>query len=196
MAGSFPTTACSISISAQGNDAWGKVVTTADTRRAAGDVETQDPYSRTTTGTWPPTGGRRSPRWPPTPLLISEIRAATFQEGGSTRTTCSPGPRSGPKYSIDSRAKAQVVAERNVWKIPADAKVTRRLSGDGTGSLAGTGNIVNGKATDVVAAYNAANSTKLKTTVNWPPPSRPASRTAVTGLLTDLTGTTGAGVLA
>ncbi|MDT0573793.1 polysaccharide lyase family 1 protein [Streptomyces sp. DSM 3412] len=100
-----------------------------------------------------------------------------------------------PKYSIDSRAKAQVVAERNVWKIPADAKVAKLLSGDGTGSMAGTGNIVNGKATDVVAAYNAANSKKLKTTVNWTPALTAGLQTAVTDLLTDLTGTTGAGTL-
>ncbi|MBD9701707.1 polysaccharide lyase family 1 protein [Streptomyces sp. ID01-12c] len=100
-----------------------------------------------------------------------------------------------PKYSIDSRAKAQVVAERNVWKIPADAKVAKLLSGDGTGSIAGTGNIVNGKATDVVAAYNAASSKKLKTTVNWTPALTAGLQTTVTSLLTDLTGTTGAGTL-
>ncbi|MFJ1668309.1 polysaccharide lyase family 1 protein [Streptomyces bottropensis] len=105
-----------------------------------------------------------------------------------------------PKYSIDSRAKAQVVAERNVWKIPAGAKVAKLLSGDGTGSLAGTGNIVNGKATDLVAAYNTANSSKkLKTTVNWTPALTAGLQTSVTNLLTDLTGTgtsaTGAGVL-
>ncbi|MDX3135605.1 polysaccharide lyase family 1 protein [Streptomyces europaeiscabiei] len=101
-----------------------------------------------------------------------------------------------PKYSIDSRAKAQVVAERNVWKIPADAKVAKLLSGDGTGSVAGTGNLVNGKATNLVAAYNAANSSKkLKTTVNWTPALTAALQTTVTNLLTDLTGTTGAGTL-
>lgn len=100
-----------------------------------------------------------------------------------------------PKYSIDSRAKAQVVAERNVWKIPADAKVAKLLSGDGTGSIAGTGNIVNGKATDVVAAYNAASSKKIKTTVNWTPALTAGLQTTVTNLLTDLTGTTGAGTL-
>ncbi|WP_425264517.1 pectate lyase family protein [Streptomyces europaeiscabiei] len=101
-----------------------------------------------------------------------------------------------PKYSLDSRAKAQVVAERNVWKIPADAKVAKLLSGDGTGSVAGTGNIVNGKATDLVAAYNAANSSKkLKTTVNWTPALTTGLQTTVTNLLTDLTGTTGAGTL-
>ncbi|QFQ98824.1 polysaccharide lyase family 1 protein [Streptomyces phaeolivaceus] len=100
-----------------------------------------------------------------------------------------------PKYSLDSRAKAQVVAERNVWKTPADAKVAKLLSGDGTGSVAGTGNLVNGKATDLVAAYNAANSKKLKKTVNWTPPLTAGLQTAVTALRTDLSGTTGAGAL-
>ncbi|WP_415923782.1 pectate lyase family protein [Streptomyces scabiei] len=104
-----------------------------------------------------------------------------------------------PKYSIDSRARAQVVAERNVWRIPAGAKVAKLLSGDGTGSVAGTGNVVNGKATDVVAAYNAANSKKLKTTVNWTPALTAGLQTTVTDLLTDLTGTgtsaAGAGLL-
>ncbi|MBP5892365.1 pectate lyase family protein [Streptomyces scabiei] len=105
-----------------------------------------------------------------------------------------------PKYSIDSRAKAQVVAERNVWRIPADAKAAKLLSGDGTGSVAGTGNIVNGKATDLVAAYNTANSSKkLKTTVNWTPALTAGLQSTVTDLLTDLTGTgtsaAGAGLL-
>jgi hypothetical protein len=42
-----------------------------------------------------------------------------------------------PKCSLDSRAEAQVVAERIVWKLPAGAKVAKLLSGDGTGSVAG-----------------------------------------------------------
>ncbi|WP_149823557.1 pectate lyase family protein [Streptomyces tailanensis] len=100
-----------------------------------------------------------------------------------------------PKYSLDSRAKAQVVAERNVWKIPAGAKVAKLLSGDGTGSVAGGGNLVNGTETDLVAAYNAAGSKKLKTTVNWKPALTAGLQTSVKNLLTELTGTgtTGAG---
>ncbi|MEE1829372.1 hypothetical protein, partial [Streptomyces sp. SP17KL33] len=43
---------------------------------------------------------------------------------------------------LDSRATAPVVAERNVWKIPAVAMVATLLIGVGTGSHAGTGNIV------------------------------------------------------
>lgn len=98
-----------------------------------------------------------------------------------------------PKYSIDSRAKAQVVAERNVWKIPAGAKAAKLLSGDGTGSFAGKGNLVNGTETDLAAAYNSANSKKLKTTANWTPTLTSGLQTSVKDLLTNLTGTSGAG---
>lgn len=100
-----------------------------------------------------------------------------------------------PKYTLDSRAKAQVVAERNAWKLPSGAKVAKLLSGDGTGSVAGKGNLVNGTETDLVAAYNSANSKKLKTTVNWTPTLTAGLQTSVKNLVTELTGTTGAGVL-
>ncbi|MEU5342032.1 polysaccharide lyase family 1 protein [Streptomyces sp. NPDC020766] len=100
-----------------------------------------------------------------------------------------------PKYSLDSRAKAQVVAEHNNWTIPSGAKVAALLSGDGTGSVAGTGNLVNGKSTDLVAAYNSANSKKLKTTVNWKPTLTAGLQTSANSLPAELLGSTGAGVL-
>ncbi|GAA3823852.1 polysaccharide lyase family 1 protein [Streptomyces phyllanthi] len=100
-----------------------------------------------------------------------------------------------PKYSIDSRAKAQVVAERNFFKLPSGAKVAKLLSGDGTGSVAGTGNLVNGTETDIVAAYNSANSKKLKTTVNWKPALTAGLQSSAKNLPTELEKTTGAGVL-
>ncbi|PAZ14137.1 pectate lyase [Streptomyces sp. SA15] len=99
------------------------------------------------------------------------------------------------KYSLDSRAKAQVVAEHNAWQLPSGAKVAKLLSGDGTGSVAGGGNLVNGTATDIVAAYNAANSKKLKTTVNWTPTLTAGLEKSAKSLPTDLLKTTGAGVL-
>ncbi|MDX3454026.1 polysaccharide lyase family 1 protein [Streptomyces sp. ME02-8801-2C] len=99
------------------------------------------------------------------------------------------------KYSIDSRAKAQVVAENNSWIVPAGAKVAKLLSGDGTGSVAGGGNLVNGKVTDLVATYNAANSKKLKTTVNWKPTLTAGLETSAKNLVTELTATVGTGVL-
>ncbi|MGW1718723.1 pectate lyase family protein [Streptomyces sp. NPDC002156] len=100
-----------------------------------------------------------------------------------------------PLYTVNSRAKAQVVAEYNAWKLPSGGKTAKLLSGDGTGSVAGTGNLVNGTATDLVAAYNAANSKKLKTTVNWKPALTTGLQTTAKNLATELAGTTGAGVL-
>ncbi|GAA2427007.1 polysaccharide lyase family 1 protein [Streptomyces glaucus] len=99
------------------------------------------------------------------------------------------------KYSIDSRAKAQVVAERNHWILPSGGKVAKLLSGDGTGSVAGGGNLVNGTETDLVAAYNAANSKKIKTAVNWTPALNAGLQTSVKNLPAELATTTGAGVL-
>ncbi|MFJ1808863.1 MULTISPECIES: polysaccharide lyase family 1 protein [unclassified Streptomyces] len=99
------------------------------------------------------------------------------------------------QYSINSRAKAQVVAENNYWKIPTGGKVAKLLSGDGTGAVKGTGNLVNGMATDLVAAYNAASSKDLKTTVNWTPTLTAGLETSAKNLPTSLATTTGAGVL-
>ncbi|WUG36795.1 polysaccharide lyase family 1 protein [Streptomyces sp. NBC_00459] len=100
-----------------------------------------------------------------------------------------------PLYTVNSRAKAQVVAEFNAWKLPSGGKAAKLLSGDGTGSVAGTGNLVNGTATDLVAVYNAANSKKLKTTVNWKPALTAGLQTTAKNLATELAGTAGAGVL-
>ncbi|MET9112672.1 polysaccharide lyase family 1 protein [Streptomyces longwoodensis] len=98
------------------------------------------------------------------------------------------------QYSINSRARAQVVAENNYWKVPSSVKVAKLLSGDGTGAVKGSGNLVNGTVTDLVAAYNAAASKDLKTTVNWTP-TLTAGREPATNLPTTLATTTGAGVL-
>jgi pectate lyase len=99
------------------------------------------------------------------------------------------------KYSLDSRAKAQVVAEHNYFKLPSGAKVAKLLSGDGTGSVAGSGNLVNGTATDLVAAYNAASSKDLKKTVNWKPALMAGLESSAKGLPMSLATTTGAGCL-
>ncbi|MCX5266303.1 polysaccharide lyase family 1 protein [Streptomyces sp. NBC_00199] len=99
------------------------------------------------------------------------------------------------QYSINSRAKAQVVAEDNYWKLPSGGKVAGLLSGDGTGAVKGSGNLVNGTVTDVVAAYNAASSKDLKTTVNWTPTLTAGLETSAKNLPTSLATTTGAGVL-
>ncbi|MFJ3305950.1 polysaccharide lyase family 1 protein [Streptomyces sp. NPDC086549] len=99
------------------------------------------------------------------------------------------------QYSINSRAKAQVVAEDNYWKAASGQKLSKLLSGDGTGSVAGSGNLVNGTATDLVAAYNAASSKKIRTTVNWTPTLTAGLETSARNLPTELATTTGAGVL-
>ncbi|WP_314221703.1 pectate lyase family protein [Streptomyces zaehneri] len=99
------------------------------------------------------------------------------------------------QYSINSRAKAQVVAENNYWKVPTGGKVAKLLSGDGTGAVKGSGNLVNGTVTDVVAAYNAASSKDLKTTVNWTPALTSGLETSAKNLPTTLATTTGASVL-
>ncbi|WP_460067788.1 pectate lyase family protein [Streptomyces sp. YKOK-I1] len=99
------------------------------------------------------------------------------------------------QYSINSRAKAQVVAENNYWKVPSSVKAAKLLSGDGTGSIKGSGNLVNGTTTDLVAAYNAASSKDLKTTVNWTPALTAGLESSAKDLPTSLATTTGAGVL-
>jgi len=98
-------------------------------------------------------------------------------------------------YSVNARAKAQVVVEDNYWKTASGQKLAKLFSGDGTGSIAGSGNLVNGTATDLVAAYNAASSKKLKTTVNWTPTLKAGLQTSAKNLPTQLATTTGAGVL-
>ncbi|MFJ9161812.1 polysaccharide lyase family 1 protein [Streptomyces griseoviridis] len=100
-----------------------------------------------------------------------------------------------PQYSINSRAKAQVVAENNYWTVPSGGKTAKLLSGDGTGSIAGTGNLVNGTTTDLVAAYNEAASKKIKTTVNWTPTLTAGLEKSAKNLPTTLGTTTGAEVL-
>ena len=99
------------------------------------------------------------------------------------------------QYSINSRARAQVVAQANYWRIPASQKVSKLVSGDGTGSIAGSGNLVNGTTTDLVAAYDATSSKKIQTTVNWKPTLTAGLEPSAKNLLTELATTTGAGVL-
>ncbi|MFI6244971.1 polysaccharide lyase family 1 protein [Streptomyces sp. NPDC051016] len=99
------------------------------------------------------------------------------------------------QYSINSRAKAQVVAQNNYWTVPSSIKVSKLLSGDGTGSIAGSGNLVNGTTTDLVAAYNAANSKKIKTTVNWTPALTAGLESSAKNLPAELAKSAGAGVL-
>ncbi|MGW7052811.1 pectate lyase family protein [Streptomyces sp. NPDC054887] len=106
-------------------------------------------------------------------------------------------PRNGytHSYSVNSRAGARVVAEHNHWTLSADRKVSQLLSGDGTGAVAGGGNMVNGKVTDLVAAYNAANRKKLRTTVDWKPALTTGLEPSAAGLPASLARRAGAGLL-
>ncbi|MFD3328235.1 hypothetical protein [Streptomyces sp. NPDC058701] len=101
------------------------------------------------------------------------------------------------RHSINPRAGAQVVAENNHWTLSPDREVSQLLIGDGTGAVAGGGNLVDGKPADPVAAYNAANPGRmLKTSVSRKPtlsaclepaaglPAKPAAK-AGAGLLTE-----------
>ncbi|KUH40632.1 MULTISPECIES: polysaccharide lyase family 1 protein [Streptomyces] len=99
-------------------------------------------------------------------------------------------------YSVNARARAQIVAEHNAWTLSGDRKTSQLLSGDGTGVVAGRGNVVNGAATDVVAAHNAANpSKKLGTTADWTPTLTAGLGSAAASLPAELARTAGAGVL-
>ncbi|MFJ7269657.1 pectinesterase family protein [Streptomyces sp. NPDC099050] len=98
-------------------------------------------------------------------------------------------------YSVNSRAGAQVVAQNNHWKLSSDRKASQLFSGDGTGAIAGSGNLVGGAAVDLVAAYNAANpGRKIKTTVGWKP-TLTAGLEPAAGLPKKLAVQAGAGVL-
>lgn len=76
-----------------------------------------------------------------------------------------------PIGSSDSEpaGKLRVSLHHNVWKVPSTVKVSKLLSGR-TGAIEGSGNLVNGTPTALVAAYNATSSKDLKTSVNWTRP--------------------------
>nr|WP_063788126.1 pectinesterase family protein [Streptomyces sp. XY66] len=94
-------------------------------------------------------------------------------------------------YSVNSRAGAQVVAQNNHWKLSSDRKTSQLLSGDGTGAVAGSGNLVDGAPVDLVAAHNSADTgKKIKTTVGWRP-TLTAGLEPAAGLPTKLAGKAG-----
>ncbi|WP_405791408.1 pectinesterase family protein [Streptomyces sp. NBC_00029] len=98
-------------------------------------------------------------------------------------------------YSVNSRAGAQVVAQNNYWKLSPDRKTSQLLSGDGTGAIAGSGNLVGGAPVDLVAAHNSANpGKKIKTAVGWRP-TLTAGLEPAAGLPAKLAAKAGAGVL-
>ncbi|MEU9033989.1 polysaccharide lyase family 1 protein [Streptomyces sp. NPDC048352] len=106
-------------------------------------------------------------------------------------------PRNGytHSYSVNARAGAQIVAQNNHWTLSSDRKASQLLSGDGTGAFAGSGNMVNGSVTDLVAAYNAANKKKIKSTASWKPALSKGLEPSAAGLPASLARSAGAGVL-
>ncbi|MFD0573491.1 polysaccharide lyase family 1 protein [Kitasatospora gansuensis] len=91
------------------------------------------------------------------------------------------------EYSIGVGKNSAVVAQQNYFKLPSGittGEVLRKLSGS---ALTADNNSVNGTVTDLIGAYNAANSSsKLGTSAGWTPSLRltvqPAS--AVPGAVT------------
>nr|WP_051837469.1 hypothetical protein [Streptomyces sp. NRRL F-2580] len=98
-------------------------------------------------------------------------------------------------YSVNARAGVQVVAQNNCWTLSSDRKASQLLSGDGTGAVAGSGNMVNGSVTDLVAAYNAANKKKIKPETNWRPTLSRGLESSAAGLPASLARSAGEGVL-
>ncbi|MFF5705621.1 polysaccharide lyase family 1 protein [Streptomyces sp. NPDC012794] len=106
-------------------------------------------------------------------------------------------PRNGytHSYSVNARAGAQIVAQNNHWTLSSDRKTSQLLSGDGTGAFAGSGNMVNGSVTDLVAAHNAANKKKIKPEATWNPALAKGLEPSAAGLPASLARSAGAGVL-
>ncbi|MFD3542260.1 polysaccharide lyase family 1 protein [Streptomyces sp. NPDC058662] len=106
-------------------------------------------------------------------------------------------PRNGyvHSYSVNARAGVQIVAQNNYWTLSSDRKASQLLSGDGTGAFAGSGNMVNGQVTDLVAAHNAANKKKIKPEATWKPTLARGLESSAAGLPTSLARSAGAGIL-
>ncbi|MFF1481398.1 polysaccharide lyase family 1 protein [Streptomyces sp. NPDC058301] len=106
-------------------------------------------------------------------------------------------PRDGyvHSYSVNARAGVQIVAQNNYWTLSSDRKASQLLSGDGTGAFAGSGNMVNGSVTDLVAAHNAANSKKIKPETKWKPVLSGGLESSAAGLPVSLARRAGSGVL-
>ncbi|MFJ7167281.1 polysaccharide lyase family 1 protein [Streptomyces globosus] len=99
------------------------------------------------------------------------------------------------QYSVNARAGVRIVAQHNHWTLSADRKASQILSGDGTGAFAGSGNMVNGTVTDLVAAHNAANKKKIKSEAAWQPALSRGLESSAAGLPASLARSAGAGVL-
>ncbi|MFJ5546139.1 polysaccharide lyase family 1 protein [Streptomyces sp. NPDC093225] len=98
-------------------------------------------------------------------------------------------------YSVNVRAGAQVVSQYDHWTLSPDRKVSDLLSGDGTGAFDGTGTLVDGRATDLVAAYNRAHAKGIRPRADWQPRLTTGLETSAAHLPESLARRAGAGVL-
>jgi pectate lyase len=85
-------------------------------------------------------------------------------------------PRAGDyEYSIGVGKSSQIVAENNYVALPSGVPASAVLNKLGGSALTAKGNVVNGAATDLIAAWNAAHpDQKLGTGAGWTPTLRTA----------------------
>ncbi len=74
------------------------------------------------------------------------------------------------EYALGVGKSSQIVAEANYFKLPSDVAPAELIYNWGGTALTSSGNLVNGVATDLIAAFNAANPSKtLGTSAGWTP---------------------------
>ncbi|GAA0703879.1 polysaccharide lyase family 1 protein [Kitasatospora atroaurantiaca] len=97
-------------------------------------------------------------------------------------------PKSGDySYSIGVGKSSQIIAQNNYFKLPSGTAASKVLYNWGGTALTASGNSVNGTTTDLISAWNTANSSKkLGTSAGWTPTLRTAvdAASAVPGLVT------------
>ena len=80
-------------------------------------------------------------------------------------------PKSGDfEYALGVGKFSQIVAEANYFKLPADISPAKLIYNWGGTALTDSGNLVNGKVTDLIGAFNTANpTTPLAAGAGWTP---------------------------
>ncbi len=98
-------------------------------------------------------------------------------------------------YSLGVGKQSQIYAQNNNFQFGGGVTAADAVYNWGGAGIHAEGSVVNGKAVDVVAAFNAANPAKsLGTTVNWTPTLYTGLQPA-SGLPSQLPGSAGAGHL-
>ncbi|GAA4842514.1 pectate lyase [Kitasatospora terrestris] len=99
------------------------------------------------------------------------------------------------EYSIGVGKSSQIVAQNNYFALPSGVTAGKVLYNWGGTALTASGNAVNGTTTDLIAAWNAANSSKkLGTSAGWTPTLRTAVD-AASAVPAKVTASAGAGHL-